>query len=117
MIRRPPRSTLFPYTTLFRSPCVIALAHGEVPHRSYRTEELGVDGQDSVKQLARLGSWAAPRRVVMVENVGELELGLQVVGIILEDRAVLPLCSLGGAAPVGIVRLQEAAVAVAQPRP
>src|SRR3712207_7489099 len=26
MIRRPPRSTLFPYTTLFRS--VIALAHG-----------------------------------------------------------------------------------------
>src|SRR3989441_1024777 len=24
MIRRPPRSTLFPYTTLFRSPCVIA---------------------------------------------------------------------------------------------
>src|SRR5262245_65268487 len=25
MIRRPPRSTLFPYTTLFRSPCVDAL--------------------------------------------------------------------------------------------
>src|SRR5258708_17806585 len=28
MIRRPPRSTLFPYTTLFRSP---AAQHGEVP--------------------------------------------------------------------------------------
>src|SRR5690349_22071046 len=26
MIRRPPRSTLFPYTTLFRSPEIIALA-------------------------------------------------------------------------------------------
>src|SRR5256885_17243808 len=26
MIRRPPRSTLFPYTTLFRSACVIACA-------------------------------------------------------------------------------------------
>src|SRR2546429_6688162 len=25
MIRRPPRSTLFPYTTLFRSPLVVAL--------------------------------------------------------------------------------------------
>src|SRR5882724_11735438 len=25
MIRRPPRSTLFPYTTLFRSPAVLAL--------------------------------------------------------------------------------------------
>src|SRR2546426_9986366 len=29
MIRRPPRSTLFPYTTLFRSPALIELAgHG-----------------------------------------------------------------------------------------
>src|SRR5687768_18253758 len=35
MIRRPPRSTLFPYTTLFRSrPCVIRslpLEHGQNP--------------------------------------------------------------------------------------
>src|SRR2546430_10448128 len=28
MIRRPPRSTLFPYTTLFRSPCMAMLAYG-----------------------------------------------------------------------------------------
>ena len=28
MIRRPPRSTLFPYTTLFRSLCAILAAHG-----------------------------------------------------------------------------------------
>src|SRR5258706_11808554 len=27
MIRRPPRSTLFPYTTLFRSRSVVALVH------------------------------------------------------------------------------------------
>src|SRR3712207_7790468 len=27
MIRRPPRSTLFPYTTLFRSPVVVRLSH------------------------------------------------------------------------------------------
>src|SRR5215211_9110141 len=27
MIRRPPRSTLFPYTTLFRSRCAIAYRH------------------------------------------------------------------------------------------
>src|SRR2546430_3115116 len=33
MIRRPPRSTLFPYTTLFRSPAQIANGSGEVePH-------------------------------------------------------------------------------------
>src|SRR3712207_8816220 len=45
MIRRPPRSTLFPYTTLFRS-CVQALQQGEpltepggsldLPGRAYR---------------------------------------------------------------------------------
>src|SRR3712207_7842063 len=29
MIRRPPRSTLFPYTTLFRSPVAAAPAHAE----------------------------------------------------------------------------------------
>src|SRR2546426_5727741 len=31
MIRRPPRSTLFPYTTLFRS-CVHSRGCGNVPH-------------------------------------------------------------------------------------
>src|SRR3712207_8281971 len=35
MIRRPPRSTLFPYTTLFRSHLGELLADGEVePHRA-----------------------------------------------------------------------------------
>src|SRR2546422_7409571 len=29
MIRRPPRSTLFPYTTLFRSPKIASLSVGE----------------------------------------------------------------------------------------
>src|SRR2546427_10949877 len=36
MIRRPPRSTLFPYTTLFRSPCV---AEGW-PDEDYLVERL-----------------------------------------------------------------------------
>ena len=31
MIRRPPRSTLFPYTTLFRSDAAIWLAKGFTP--------------------------------------------------------------------------------------
>src|SRR5438034_4834911 len=36
MIRRPPRSTLFPYTTLFRSPacdCIHLVAGGPMPGR------------------------------------------------------------------------------------
>src|SRR2546425_8484036 len=35
MIRRPPRSTLFPYTTLFRSCGRFASDHGHVPPRPY----------------------------------------------------------------------------------
>src|SRR5437773_9635148 len=34
MIRRPPRSTLFPYTTLFRSACASARGQGGAPARS-----------------------------------------------------------------------------------
>src|SRR2546426_7951813 len=34
MIRRPPRSTLFPYTTLFRSPLLrVALVHGAIDNQ------------------------------------------------------------------------------------
>src|SRR2546430_7937390 len=36
MIRRPPRSTLFPYTTLFRSPCRSS-THASSPVRSAAT--------------------------------------------------------------------------------
>src|SRR5258708_17469605 len=36
MIRRPPRSTLFPYTTLFRSPISL-----KVPSRRFRKTRLG----------------------------------------------------------------------------
>src|SRR5256885_6073864 len=43
MIRRPPRSTLFPYTTLFRSPDLGARARGA---------EEGVVGRDRVRVAA-----------------------------------------------------------------
>src|SRR2546430_10766453 len=34
MIRRPPRSTLFPYTTLFRSPCAASFRAGVAADRN-----------------------------------------------------------------------------------
>src|SRR3989475_12715470 len=52
MIRRPPRSTLFPYTTLFRS-----IAEAPV-HRRAHMDDLGV------KQLARDGRVVGERRFV-----------------------------------------------------
>src|SRR6266571_6968842 len=58
MIRRPPRSTLFPYTTLFRSPRAAAgLAHGlrwvRRP-RARRSEEHTSELQSHVNLVCRL---------------------------------------------------------------
>src|SRR3712207_8051225 len=39
MIRRPPRSTLFPYTTLFRSPPEAVGSSQETPQRSERAPQ------------------------------------------------------------------------------
>src|SRR5256885_6906172 len=51
MIRRPPRSTLFPYTTLFRSPGLRALLLGLRPHPPDR----GRTAQDLSFLAARVG--------------------------------------------------------------
>src|SRR3981189_2408234 len=56
MIRRPPRSPLFPYTTLFRSPPQHALPPRAVrpPHRGRRTEAGERPGRD--RKSTRLNS-------------------------------------------------------------
>src|SRR2546427_13206586 len=48
MIRRPPRSTLFPYTTLFRSPFSEELE--QAVHKAYRVEV-------PTRPVLRFGSW------------------------------------------------------------
>src|SRR5437762_6325079 len=62
MIRRPPRSTLFPYTTLFRSPvAVFALQEGDFrftdalgKHRVGRSEEHTSELQSPMYLVCRL---------------------------------------------------------------
>src|SRR5689334_24385135 len=52
MIRRPPRSTLFPYTTLFRSPLDESELPLELPHvESYKP------GPDGEGPLANIKEW------------------------------------------------------------
>src|SRR5438477_667479 len=54
MIRRPPRSTLFPYTTLFRSPVVPRAAHadaGGVGHRAERSLRPRVRSEEHTSEL------------------------------------------------------------------
>src|SRR2546427_9096388 len=50
MIRRPPRSTLFPYTTLFRSLQPLAAVH--INNRDYKKRQRCCD-EDSILHLVR----------------------------------------------------------------
>src|SRR2546429_6770771 len=59
MIRRPPRSTLFPYTTLFRSPSACscsgpAPAFCASPHTFFRSEEHTSELQSRLHIVCRL---------------------------------------------------------------
>src|SRR5256714_6990305 len=59
MIRRPPRSTLFPYTTLFRSPLTEA-ARVPVPER--------LEGSLPTFRVAPAGTTAVPRKVPVTQT-------------------------------------------------
>src|SRR5690348_17779961 len=60
MIRRPPSSTLFPYTTLFRSPETVALPMGLVPadrvggKPQYPCKAPGVEFRSAVAAIRKL---------------------------------------------------------------
>src|SRR3712207_7772075 len=68
MIRRPPRSTLFPYTTLFRSPATSALE----PDGHHRAD---VDGGLERGALGRVDLLLPAQHVVVaeLEHVGRRE--------------------------------------------
>src|SRR4029079_8062158 len=75
MIRRPPRSTLFPYTTLFRSPAV-----GDFRHRGRRAR-LQLDGTRQVVVLQQgIGDGVAERARALIGFAHAIEalLGTQV---------------------------------------
>src|ERR1035438_1120695 len=71
MIRRPPRSTLFPYTTLFRSPTVLPVAY-PVLH-SCVTAVAQLEDGDVTVVARRVGDEA--RMSVSLGEVEQRELG------------------------------------------
>src|SRR2546426_12598105 len=87
MIRRPPRSTLFPYTTLFRSP------------RVARPDGLGPQ-LESIAALGRID--VLPARVG-----GELDGESRRRRIRLQRRALDPVLAGGGAARHRLERSEE----------
>src|SRR2546429_6256123 len=81
MIRRPPRSTLFPYTTLFRSQVVVA---HRLPHQV---------GDVTQRRVARL----VPERVVQAlrseEHTSELQSRLHLVCRLLLEKKKTAMCA------------------------
>src|SRR2546425_9378207 len=53
MIRRPPRSTLFPYTTLFRSPVAMTDAHRHVKRERHARYGVGVGQRHHAERHGR----------------------------------------------------------------
>src|SRR2546422_7596219 len=83
MIRRPPRSTLFPYTTLFRSP--------------FPPEDL-----ESLEQLAPEVEWHVPQRGTNAklaeladQNARYLLDGLKIESFDIDERSADPVFALG----------------------
>src|SRR2546430_9494143 len=59
MSRRPPRSTLFPYTTLFRSPASGAVSLGRVPARAQPHAASRADADREEVHASRIAGGAA----------------------------------------------------------
>src|SRR3712207_7352459 len=55
MIRRPPRSTLFPYTTLFRSFERLLREQREVLDQHWQHADVEIEGDDELQQAVRVG--------------------------------------------------------------
>src|SRR2546429_6481579 len=85
MIRRPPRSTLFPYTTLFRSPLHLALTEQLLAFSDYGGLQLRNRRMDAIdEQVSRL------RR--SEEHTSELQSRLHLVcRLLLEKKKKTPL--------------------------
>src|SRR2546430_8042427 len=71
MIRRPPRSTLFPYTTLFRSNRTRPLANPV--KATVRARRLSAVGETLTESTVTVRPWAATLRPRSEEHTSELQ--------------------------------------------
>src|SRR5688572_32977065 len=91
MIRRPPRSTLFPYTTLFRSPRELQRLELE---RQENAVELGSARADDARELDRLPG--APVLVVTTRFYAEGRIAAVSVATYRADTCRLTFGDTGG---------------------
>src|SRR2546422_4446143 len=99
MIRRPPRSTLFPYTTLFRSPTVRAPptaipAASPRQRRRYARYKSSSAGNPLIAPARPIHTPARPSRRRSEEHTSELQSRLHLVcRLLLEKKNFLPTLS------------------------
>src|SRR2546422_3213195 len=89
MIRRPPRSTLFPYTTLFRSQAEVADRVAAAPgSKTYGALSIGVQALCQVERLltVRAGAFRPRPRVRSEEHTSELQSRLHLVCRLLLEK-------------------------------
>src|SRR2546422_7300996 len=90
MIRRPPRSTLFPYTTLFRSDLVVAEPPLPVPGHVDRTVSAR-NLDEAIRHPRRLGRPNRGRRHLRSEeHTSELQSRLHLVCRLLLEKKKTP---------------------------
>src|SRR2546429_6095624 len=89
MIRRPPRSTLFPYTTLFRSTGIPAAGEtaGEVSR-----QQIGRDGETAKQLKLALAEVCGLRATRSEEHTSELQSRLHLVCRLLLEKKKKILC-------------------------
>src|SRR3712207_8170802 len=98
MIRRPPRSTLFPYTTLFRSRTVIGESHGTAGLHQDRSEQASRSccGRDPSSPEAYLATQAvgagACNRQRSEEHTSELQSRQYLVCRLLLEKKKYSFC-------------------------
>src|SRR5256885_15891828 len=102
MIRRPPRSTLFPYTTLFRSHKLFSTKETlEWAARGCRTAGIGCI-ECKAKMADHLIEWIAPVRARRMEDEKNPKRGLEVVDAGGEKARVVAQENMGGGGGGGV---------------
>src|SRR5258708_37166083 len=102
MIRRPPRSTLFPYTTLFRSQAegfeVIAVSDGEAALAqvgkappALALVDVRMPGLSGIETLGKLKVHAPLLPVIMLTSHGEIAEAVEAIKLGASDFLVRPL--------------------------
>src|SRR5256884_6425334 len=98
MIRRPPRSTLFPYTTLFRSLCILLLMRFAYQYRLYSKQAQVQFLENQLHEACELYNAAFQERrdawnVRSEEHTSELQSRLHLVcRLLLEKKKKIHLC-------------------------